>query len=152
VAEGTIFRVFSTKGELIDAAVRAAMEPTRYEADLQAIDLDAPLEQRLEALVAAMQHRFTRVFLLLDKLGLMAPDKDQRREFKKRWHSRLEPLVRDVVGEDADRLRVDPQEAMHVIRLLTFAGSHPGIAEGRTLTPAEIVDVLLHGLLEREES
>jgi AcrR family transcriptional regulator len=152
VAEGTIFRVFSTKGELIDASVRAAMEPTRYEADLQAIDLDAPLEQRLEALVAAMQHRFTRVFLLLDKLGLMAPDKDQRREFKKRWRSRLEPLVRDVVGEDADRLRVDPQEAMHVIRLLTFAGSHPGIAEGRTLTPAEIVDVLLHGLLEREES
>jgi AcrR family transcriptional regulator len=150
VAEGTIFRVFSTKAELIDAAVRASMEPTRYEADLEAIDLDAPLEQRLEALVIAMQQRFTRVFLLLDKLGLMAPDKDQQREFRKRWQARLEPLVRDVIGDDADRLRIDPEHAVHVIRLLTFAGSHPGIAEGRTLRPAEIVDILLHGLLRED--
>ena len=51
VAEGTIFRAFGSKDQLIEAAVRAAMEPTRYEADLRAIDLDAPLEQRLEALV-----------------------------------------------------------------------------------------------------
>ncbi len=149
VAEGTIFRAFGSKEQLVEAAVRAAMEPTRYEADLRAIDLDAPLEQRLEALVAAMQQRFARVFLLLDKLGMVAPDKEQRREFRKRWDARLQPLVREVLGADADRLRIEPERALHVIRLLTFAGSHPGIAEGDTMTPREIVDVLLGGMLER---
>ena len=149
VAEGTIFRAFGSKDQLIEAAVRAAMEPTRYEADLRAIDLDAPLEQRLEALVTAMQQRFARVFLLLDKLGMVAPDKEQRREYHKRWDARLQPLVREVLGADADRLRIDPERALHVIRLLTFAGSHPGIAEGKTMSPREIVDVLLGGMLER---
>ncbi len=149
VAEGTIFRAFGSKDQLVEAAVRAAMEPTRYEADLRAIDLDAPLEQRLEALVAAMQQRFARIFLLLDKLGMVAPDQEQRREFRKRWDARLQPLVRDVLGADADRLRIDPERALHVVRLLTFAGSHPGIAEGNTMSPREIVDVLLDGMLER---
>lgn len=151
VAEGTIFRAFGTKDELIDAAVDAAMEPTRYEQDLRAIDLDAPLEERLEALVAALQQRFTRVFLLLDKLGMVAPDKQRRRDFRKRWDARLKPLISDVLGDDADRLRVEPDRALDVIRLLTFAGSHRGIAEGRTMTPPEIVDVLLNGLLKRED-
>lgn len=149
VAEGTIFRAFGSKDQLIEAAVRAAMEPTRYEADLRAIDLDAPLEQRLEALVTAMQQRFARVFLLFDKLGMVAPDKEQRREFRKRWDARLQPLVREVLGADADRLRIDPERALHVIRLLTFAGSHPGIAEEKTMSPREIVDILLGGMLER---
>jgi AcrR family transcriptional regulator len=149
VAEGTIFRAFGSKEELVVAAVHAAMEPTRYEADLRAIDLDAPLEERLEALVTAMQQRFARVFLLLDKLGMVAPDKEQRREYRKRWDARLQPLVREVLGADAERLRIDPERALHVIRLLTFAGSHPGIAEGKTMSPREIVDVLLGGMLER---
>jgi AcrR family transcriptional regulator len=150
VAEGTIFRAFASKDELVEAAVAAALQPERYEADLRSIDLDAPLRERLVALVTAMQQRFSRVFLLMDKLGMVSPDKEQRAEFRRRWDARLQPLVRDVLGADADRLRVDPERALHVIRLLTFAGSHPGIADGRTLTPTEIVDVLLDGLLERE--
>jgi hypothetical protein len=80
---------------------------------------------------------------------MVAPDKEQRREFRKRWDARLQPLVREVLGADADRLRIDPDRALHVIRLLTFAGSHPGIAEGKTMSPREIVDVLLGGMLER---
>jgi AcrR family transcriptional regulator len=150
VAEGTIFRAFASKDELVEAAVAAALQPERYEADLRSIDLEAPLRERLVALVTAMQQRFSRVFLLMDKLGMVSPDKEQRAEFRRRWDARLQPLVRDVLGADADRLRIDPERALHVIRLLTFAGSHPGIADGRTLTPAEIVDVLLDGLLARE--
>lgn len=150
VAEGTIFRAFASKDALVDAAVTAALQPERYEADLRRIDLDAPLRERLVALVTAMQQRFSRVFTLMDKLGMVSPDKDQRREFRRRWDARLEPLVRDVLGADAERMRVGPERALHVIRLLTFAGSHPGIADGQTLTPAEIVDVLLDGVLARE--
>ena len=38
---------------------------------------------------------------------------------------------------------------MHRIRLLCFSGSHPGIADGLTLTPEEIVDTVLYGLVVR---
>lgn len=151
VAEGTIFRAFESKDQLVEAAVAAALQPERYEADLRAIDLDAPLRERLVALVTAMQQRFSRVFLLMDKLGMVSPDKEQRQEFRRRWDARLQPLVRDVLGDDAARLRVDPERALHVIRLLTFAGSHPGIADGQTLSPTEIVDLLLDGLLVGED-
>jgi len=147
VAEGTIFRAFDSKEALIDAAIDAAIAPTRYEAQLREIDLDAPLEQRLEALVAAMQQRFSRIFVLMDKLGMAAPEKERRREFRERWEARLQPLVRDVLGDDAARLRVDPDRALQIIRLLTFSGSHPAISHGQPMTPPEIVDVLLHGLL-----
>ena len=38
---------------------------------------------------------------------------------------------------------------MHRLRLLTFSGSHPGIADGQVLTPEEIVDTILFGLVCR---
>jgi hypothetical protein len=62
----------------------------------------------------------------------------------------LELLVA-VVGADRDRLRVPPEEFVHVLRLLTFAGSHPHISDGRYLTPEEIVDTVTTGLLWPEK-
>ncbi|WP_278260309.1 hypothetical protein [Nocardioides convexus] len=35
---------------------------------------------------------------------------------------------------------------LHVWRLLTFAGSHREIADNDLLTPAQIVDTVLHGV------
>ena len=40
---------------------------------------------------------------------------------------------------------------MHRLRLLTFSGSHPGIADGQVLTPEEIVDTILFGLVCRPQ-
>ncbi len=59
VAEGTIFRVFSSKDELVDAAVAKAFEPGRMIADLEKIPLDQPLRDRALALVRLMQRRFS---------------------------------------------------------------------------------------------
>jgi hypothetical protein len=56
-----------------------------------------------------------------------------------------------VVGDDADALGVPVDHFVHVLRLLTFAGSHEHIADGRLLTPDQIVDTVLHGLLRPDE-
>ena len=37
---------------------------------------------------------------------------------------------------------------VHMLRLLTFAGSNEQIADGQLLTPVQIVDTLLHGVLK----
>jgi hypothetical protein len=39
---------------------------------------------------------------------------------------------------------------VHMLRLLTFAGSNEQIADGQVLTPEQIVDTLLCGVLEKE--
>ena len=40
-----------------------------------------------------------------------------------------------------------PEEFVHVLRLLTFSASHREIADGRLLTPDEIVGIVLDGVL-----
>ncbi|MEO7235795.1 MAG: hypothetical protein ABIW80_10520, partial [Lapillicoccus sp.] len=51
------------------------------------------------------------------------------------------------VDPDADQLTCSPAELVRYIRLLTFSGSHPEIADGAPLSPQTIVDVLLDGVL-----
>ena len=53
----------------------------------------------------------------------------------------------DVVGVDRERLDVPVDHFAHVFRLLCFAGSHQHIADGRLLSPEQIVDTVLHGHL-----
>src|SRR5438046_3015263 len=73
VAEGTIFRVFASKDELVDAAVAKAFEPGRMLEDLPSIPLDLPLRDRAVALTTLMQRRFAGVFVLMRKLGMAGP-------------------------------------------------------------------------------
>ena len=49
IAEGTIFRVFKDKDELISAAVERAFDTGRLERQLEAIDLALPLTERVRA-------------------------------------------------------------------------------------------------------
>ena len=51
VAEGTIFRAFATKDELIDAVVEEVFDEHSTRDAILAIDRDLPLQQRLVAAV-----------------------------------------------------------------------------------------------------
>lgn len=148
IAEGTIFRVFDTKEELVDAAISRAFDPGNVVTRIEEIDRDLPLRDRLVRLVSILQQRFRATFGLMQKVGMLGPpdhlhDSDQANA----WRARLDQLMVDVVGADAP-LAVPAEELVHVLRLLTFAGSHQKIADGRLLTPDQIVDVVLHGLLD----
>ena len=51
---------------------------------------------------------------------------------------------------DADRFVLPVDRVVELVRGLTFAASHPHITELQPLTAEEIVDVVLHGVLDRE--
>src|SRR4051812_42163245 len=70
VAEGTIFRAFATKEELIDAVVDEVFDETRTHAAVASIDPTLPLEDRLVAAVSILQDRTRRVFALFHALRL----------------------------------------------------------------------------------
>lgn len=148
VAEGTIFRVFDSKEELVEGAIAAAFDPAGYFAALDQIPTDLPFRRRTVAMVTVMQRRFQGTFELMHAVGMVGPpenhhDRDKVRE----WRRRIEDRLVEVVSPDQDKLRIPAREFVHVLRLLTFAGSHHHIADGRLLTPEQVVDIVLDGVL-----
>ncbi len=151
VAEGTIFRVVESKEELVELAITRAFEPGALVDRIAEIDLDQPLHVRLVQLSSILQQRFRATFELMKKVGMVRPadhvhDSPEAVEMRNYVHALLE----GVIGPDRVRLSVPAGDFVHRLRLLTFAGSHPHIADGHLLTPEEIVDTLLHGLLRDE--
>ena len=73
VAEGTIFRAFATKEELVDAVLDAEFDPQVFLDQVEEIDLELPLEERLVAATTLLQRRFLKVFHLMTALGLTKP-------------------------------------------------------------------------------
>lgn len=152
VAEGTIFRVFDSKDELVDAAIARAFEPGQLVARLADVDPSWPLEQRLVKIVSILQQRLLAVFGLMRACGMVAPpaqhahDHEEHRVVYDAAHARMVELIEP----DVDELSVSPGRLLHLLRLLTFSASHGDIADNDLLKPEEIVDVVLHGVLRRE--
>jgi AcrR family transcriptional regulator len=154
IAEGTIFRVFKDKDELLDAVVQRAFDTDRLERQLAAIDPGLPLETRALTAVRLLQRRLEGVWQLMAAMRMGAPpgprpgspghphdprahaDRDQRILFH----------VAAIFEPDAERLTCTPEQAARLLRLVTFSGSHPLISHGQPLTAQEIVDLLLHGI------
>jgi AcrR family transcriptional regulator len=148
VAEGTIFRVVESKDELVELAITRAFEPGALVHRIEEIDPHQPLHVRLVQLSSILQQRFRATFELMTKVGMVRPadhvhDSPEAVELREYVHA----LMEGVIGTDRERLSVPPRDFLHRLRLLTFAGSHPHITDGQLLTPEEIVDTLLHGLL-----
>ena len=152
VAEGTIFRVFESKDELIDAAIARAFEPGDVLQRLDDIDRELALRERLLAMTAILQQRFLAIFELMRALGAVGPpahlhDRPEIVRGLEEVRGRLLALIEP----DADRLLLPPERVLHVWRLLTFAGSHREIADDNLLTPDEIVDTVLRGVERRDD-
>jgi AcrR family transcriptional regulator len=152
VAEGTIFRVVESKEELVELAITRAFEPGALIDRIEEIDLEQPLHVRLVQLSSILQQRFRATFELMKKVGMVRPadhvhDSPEAVATREYVHA----LMEGVIGADRARLSVSPRDFVHRLRLLTFAGSHPHITDGQLLTPEDIVDTLLHGLLRPTE-
>src|SRR3954451_16578734 len=61
VAEGTIFRVFPSKNELVEAAVASAFDPSAVVEGIGCIARSSPLADRLATAVGLMQERGRRI-------------------------------------------------------------------------------------------
>jgi AcrR family transcriptional regulator len=151
IGEGTIFRVFRDKAELIDACLTAAFDQGPTLESFAAIDRALPLQPRLEAAVQILQDRLLSVAELLTALGFPGPPEgrdrhriDPRARF---GHGLLLDALASLVEPDRSRLRTSPAETARIIRLMTFAASHPRITDGEPMSATAIVSVVLHGVL-----
>jgi AcrR family transcriptional regulator len=137
VAEGTIFRVFKDKDELIAATVDSAVDIDAFDTAVAAIDRDLPFELRLLTLTELIQRRVVEAWQLLSSVGPKHRDR----------HGRGMPesaAAVELLSIEPERFRVEPPVAARMLRALTFALSHPMLVSDPA--PAtEIVDMLLHG-------
>jgi AcrR family transcriptional regulator len=151
VAEGTIFRVFKDKQELVQAAIGQALDPTSVVAELLGVDTTLPLRERLVVVIEIMQRRLLQVFDLMVALRVHGPPEQAAGRHRPRIAPQ-ETITNEVIRllePDADKFRCPLPEVVRVLRLLTFAGSHPLISDGKLMTADEIASVVLDGMLSR---
>jgi AcrR family transcriptional regulator len=146
IAEGTVFRVFSTKEELLRSALRSYLDPADVIAQIDAIDPAAPLADKVARVMTLLQEAGSRIHLFMmalrhrdqadpkgsrwDNVFRFAPPGcpergDGEEEFS--HHSQFAPqatVLRDrvvaVLNEDADQLTVDPQTAATFVVLASM--------------------------------
>ncbi|NND74221.1 MAG: helix-turn-helix transcriptional regulator [Ilumatobacter sp.] len=139
VAEGTIFRVFADKDELIVAAVDAAADPAPFEQAVAAIDRTLPLTDQLIAATELLQRRVDDVWQLVSGLSVSV------RERVSRPLAASPALIELFTTARAD-LRVEPAVAAQMLRALTLSLTHPMVAS-EPVPAAAIVDVVANGVL-----
>ena len=118
IAEGTIFRAFADKDELIIACVDAALDPAPLEDALSLIDAHQPLETVVIEAVKVAQRRVVDSWKLLSSL----PPRFHAHKRRPMLHS---PALMRLLQAHRDELTVEPAAAARTLRALTFAMSHP---------------------------
>jgi len=140
IAEGTIFRVFADKDEVIAAVIDAVVDQAPIESALAELDAEAPLERVLTQAVELLQRRTMEIWQLMSSVG-------------PRFHDRARPMdtsraLTAIFRAHRDELAVDPGLASRHLRAVTLAASHPLLAEEPT-APKKIAALFLHGVARR---
>jgi AcrR family transcriptional regulator len=157
VAEGTIFRVFETKADLIHATIHAALEPTAALAQIGTLDPSDTLEQRVVAVFTILSEQLTRtraLFVHLAGVGLGRP----------RPHPQLGPAPGQTDGRlrmleatttalapYADQLRVPVVTAAKLLNALAFAAGFGTSADDPPPTAESLATTVLYGIAQGEK-
>ncbi|MDO5533395.1 MAG: helix-turn-helix domain-containing protein [Propionibacteriaceae bacterium] len=165
VAEGTIFRVFDSKEDLVHATVLDTLTENDLPQQLAALPPDADLTTTVTAVVAKLTAHITRIRTLVvllhsqgqhlatprppahDKDHDTAPDASPRceRPDPTAVHARVRDAVAATLTPHADALRVTPQHAASALVALTFGSTHTFSGDAGLADPATLADLLLHG-------
>ena len=148
IAEGTVFRAFGTKDELVQACATAVFDTTGVVASLRGIDPDLPLDDRLVAAVAVMQAWVERIIGVIGALhrgGAFPPRHTEGHPVRRPMSDpAVDAAFVDLIGTDAASLRLPAQDVVNILAHLTLSSAHPMLPV-RSMTPAEIVSVVLDG-------
>lgn len=155
IAEGTVYRAFADKSELIDAAIAHVMDPEATLRVLDQVDPSLPLEVKLEHIVAVLHSRVSSVVAFMGALG---PREHARHgHADKRGGHGHPPLgeasgvVERLLEPDRDRIRVPLSDAVDYIRILVFGTSMPFLRSDSPSDPRQLSDFILRGIAAEGE-
>ncbi|WP_027933087.1 TetR/AcrR family transcriptional regulator [Amycolatopsis thermoflava] len=143
IGEGTIFRAFKDKDELLDACVAEALKPDSALAVVAEIPLDQPLADRLTEAAEALSAHLERMGALMG--ALHSSGRLKRGEPRKGSRAESFTAMREAITElftPEDRLRLPAEQLAGVFMSLLFSRRRDDQAG---LSTAELIDVFLHG-------
>ena len=159
IAEGTIFRVFPDKRALFLAVAEEVMNPPSARASMaEALagvqELRAQTVIVVERLVARMEQGMLVMMALRSLFMAEGPRADEPPGppafIVESNRALLQNLTDLLFAPHASELSVPPERAALVLRSLVLGAWHPGMPFGEhPLTPAEVADVVLDGILEK---
>ena len=168
VAEGTLFRVFDDKESLLREAVATALDPAELLAEMTAIDLGLPVEERLAAVVRAGVSRMADLALWMSMFhrkdrdpasggpGVRGAHAGPPRGWAERQQATqvlVRAELRRILEPDAERYRCPLDVAIVLLESLltgTVMQSANRLRQGQAAleTDADLVaDFFLHGVL-----
>jgi AcrR family transcriptional regulator len=151
IAEGTVFRAFADKQELVTAAFARFMDPAPFRRAVGQIDASATLEVKLRVIVELLRERFTGIVGMMHALG--GPDRAKFKGGHDAHHAprvEMATAVAAVLETESARLRIDSPTAGHLVCLVVFASEFPSFSEARRLTTDELVDFILRGIARED--
>jgi AcrR family transcriptional regulator len=160
VAEGTIFRVFDDKRALMIAAAKEAINPAGGQELFDTAVLAQPdLRGKVVAAARRVQERMrlTMAVMVAVRVHLMADaHHDEHKhpgppKFVLEAQEALHRQLTTLFEPHRDELAIEPTQAAVALRRLVFGASRPELGMKAVLTPDQIADVLLHGVLKRED-
>ena len=136
IAEGTIFRVFANKDELIHAVVDRTLDPAPTEAAIAAVDTSVGLERSVVEVVKLLQKRFSEVWQLMSSVG-------------PRFHAHSgpfdSPALANLFKHFSSELDAKPVEAAQLLRGVTISLSH-NMFTPVAAPPERVAQRFLHGV------
>lgn len=153
VAEGTIFRVFPTKRELINEVVLDAISPDVLIQEIQALPDGQSMVTRIQSILALMVQRVTennRILPLLDLPhtttgGPRCPGRAMRD-----GRHLITAAVAESLAPYADGLRIPPRSAAASLQAFAFATVNLASVGSPGLEPDEMTSLILYGIAAKE--
>lgn len=147
IGEGTIFRVFADKDELMQACVAEALSPDHAVRELDAIDVSQPLPDRLAEAAEALQAHMARMGAIAGSLGHRGGKHPGtvRGAGRDESTTRIRAALTDLLEPERAALRRPPEQIAALFFGLLFV--QPRTGDEPDLTPQELVEVFLHGAL-----
>ena len=159
IGEGTIFRVFADKNEVLQACIAAVLDPTIVLQELQSISLQQPLAARLIEAVEALDAYLGRMGTVIGAVhtsgtphrrpGTEPVDPASphgRSTSRDAAQAATRQAVLDLFEPDEAGLRLPAETATDAF-LGMFFGRGGGPRRGTSTTTEQLVDLFLHGAL-----
>ncbi len=154
LAEGTLFRAFESKRDILKAVVEHIIDPAGILDRIALLPEDQPLPDVIAALVDSVGSAMKRVRSVMAALHSQlredhphGPPHDQDKSKFFERHAQLMGAMTQVLHPYANELRVEPDVAAAFIQTTVFASALPMVGakiDDRTV----LTDLLIHALVK----
>ena len=152
VAEGTLFRVFPTRRDLIAATIADQLSPERLAALFDATPATATIDETTKACMSTMTKYLTAVGWLMPSPAREGSHDDHKAQIMKQWKARVGDItswMRTRLAPYEAELNIPLDDFVHLVATLSMGYVHNKRSATR-LNPETLARLALDGARRKE--